>query len=83
MRKRLVILSMAKPKEFGKRMSCLCGRGSSGGIDTRYGTDGPGIESRWERDFSAPVQTGPFAHPVACTPGTGSFFSPGDTAAVA
>jgi hypothetical protein len=29
-----------------------CGSGSSVGIETRYGLDGPGIESRWERDFS-------------------------------
>ena len=32
-----------------------------------------GIESRWGRDFSAPVQTGPAAHPAPCTMGTGSF----------
>jgi hypothetical protein len=43
------------------------GRDSSVGIATRYGLDGPGIESRWERDFSAPVQTGPGAHPASCT----------------
>jgi hypothetical protein len=30
----------------------LCGPGSSVGIATGYGLDGPGIESRWERDFS-------------------------------
>ena len=28
-----------------------CGPGSSVGIVTGYGLDGPGIESRWERDF--------------------------------
>ena len=28
-----------------------CGPGSSVGIATRYGLDGPGIESRWGRDF--------------------------------
>jgi hypothetical protein len=28
------------------------GRDSSVGIATRYGLDGPGIESRWGRDFS-------------------------------
>jgi hypothetical protein len=39
---------------------------------TRYGLDGPGIESRWE-GFSAPVQTGPGAHPASYTMGTGSF----------
>ena len=49
------------------------GRDSSAGIATRYGFDGPGIESRWGRDFSAPVQTGPGSHPVSCTMGTGSF----------
>jgi hypothetical protein len=29
-----------------------CGPGSVVGIDTGYGLDGPGIESRWGRDFS-------------------------------
>jgi len=43
--------------------------GSSVGIATAYGLDGPGIESR----FSAPVQTGPEAHPASCAMGTGSF----------
>jgi hypothetical protein len=46
---------------------------SSVGIATGYGLDGLGIESRWGRDFSAPVQTGPGAHPASCTMGTGSF----------
>ena len=39
---------------------------------TAYGLDGPGIESRGV-GFSAPVQTGPEAHPASCTMGTGSF----------
>jgi len=30
------------------------GQDSVGGIATRYGLDGPGITSRWRRDFSAP-----------------------------
>jgi len=30
------------------------GRDSSVGIATRYGLDGLGIESRWERDFPHP-----------------------------
>ena len=42
-------------------------------IATGYGLDGPGIESRWGARFSAPVQTGPGAHPASCTMGTGSF----------
>ena len=49
------------------------GPGSSVGIETGYGLDGPGIESRWRARFSAPIQTGPGAHPTSCTMGTGSF----------
>ena len=47
--------------------------GSSVGIVTGYGLDGPVIEPRWGARFSAPVQTGPGAHPASCTMGTGSF----------
>jgi len=43
------------------------------GIATGYGLDGPRIESRWGARFSAPVQTGPGAHPASCTMGTRSF----------
>jgi len=49
------------------------GRDSSVSIATRYGLDGPGIESRWGTRFSAIVQTGPGAHPATYTMGTGSF----------
>ena len=49
------------------------GRDSSVGIATGYGLDGPGIESLWGARFSAPVQTGPEAHPASCAVGTGSF----------
>jgi len=48
------------------------GRDSSVGIATRYGLDGPGIESRWGTRLSAPVQTDPGAHPASYTMGTGS-----------
>ena len=51
----------------------MSGPGSVVGIASAYGLDGPGIESRWEARFSAPVQTGPEAHPASCTMGTGSF----------
>jgi hypothetical protein len=51
----------------------ISGLGSSVGIATDYGLDGPGIESQWGARFSAPVQTGPGAHPASCTMGTGSF----------
>ena len=46
---------------------------SSVGIATRYGLDGPRIESPWGARFSVPVQTGPGAHPASFTMGTGSF----------
>jgi len=49
------------------------GPGSVVGIATGYGLDGPGIESRWEARFSAPVQIGTGAHPSSCTMGTRSF----------
>ena len=50
-----------------------CGPGSSVGIATGYGLDGPGIESRWGARFSSPVQTSPGAHPASCARGNGSF----------
>ena len=54
-----------------------CGPGSVVGIATGYGPDCPGIESRWRASqvgarYTAPVQTGPGAHPASCTMGTGS-----------
>ena len=48
-------------------------RDSSVGIATRYGLDGPGIESRWGVRFSAPVQSSPGAQLASYTIGTGSF----------
>ena len=49
------------------------GRDNSVGIATRYGLDGPGIESRWEARFPEPIQIGPGAHPASYTMSTGSF----------
>jgi len=43
------------------------------GILTGNVLDDPGIESRLGPGFSAPVQTGPGAHPASCTIGTGYF----------
>jgi len=40
---------------------------------TRYGLDGPGIESQRGARFFTPIQTGPGAHPASCIMGTGSF----------
>jgi hypothetical protein len=51
----------------------MCGPGSSVGIATDYGLNGPGIESRWGARFFAHVQTGSGAHQPSCTIGTGSF----------
>ena len=58
----------------------LCvGRDSSVGIATRYGMDGPGIESRWGRRQDFPHPSRPGAHPASYTKDTGSF--PGGKAA--
>ena len=49
------------------------GRDRVVGIATHYGLGGLGIISRWGARFSAPVETGPGAHPASCTMGTGLF----------
>ena len=51
----------------------VCGRGSVVSVATRYGLDGPEIESRWGARLSAPVQTGRGTYPASYTMGTGSF----------
>ena len=45
-----------------KGLTTLCGPGSVVGIATGYGLDGPGIESRWRRDF--PHLSRPFLGPT-------------------
>jgi hypothetical protein len=47
------------------------GRDSVVGIETRCELDGPGIESRWERDFQHPSRPtlGPNQPPVQWVPG--------------
>ena len=50
----------------------LTDRDSSVGIATRYGLDGPGIETRWGRDFQHPSRPALGAHPASYTMGTGS-----------
>jgi hypothetical protein len=47
------------------------GRDSSVGIATHYGLDGPGIESRWGRDFPQPSRRalGPTQPPIQWVPG--------------
>jgi len=50
-----------------------CGQGSVVCIAIGYGLKGSGIKSRWGARFSAPVQTGPGAHPTNSKMDTGSF----------
>jgi hypothetical protein len=40
-------------------------------IATRYGLDGPGIESQWAVRIAAPAQTGSGAYTASCAMGTG------------
>ena len=59
------------PGSFIYRPTLTCGPGSSVGIATGYGLDGPGIESRWRRDFphlSSPA-LGTTQPPVQWVPG--------------
>ena len=54
-----------------KTLNYWMGQDSSVDIATRYGLDGPGIESRWRRDFphlSRPA-LGPTQPPVQWVPG--------------
>jgi hypothetical protein len=55
------------------------GRDSVVGIVTRYGLEGPGIESRWGRDFPHPCRPalGPTQRPIKWVPG---FFAEGKAA---
>ena len=50
-----------------------CGPRSSVGIATGYELDGPGIESRWGRDFPHLSRLALRPHPASCSMGTGSF----------
>jgi len=50
-----------------------CVPGSSVSIVTGYGAGRSGDWIPVEARFSAPVHTGPGAHPASCTMGTGSF----------
>ena len=55
--------------------TCSVGRDSAVGIARRYGLDGPGIESRWRRDFPHPsIQAlGSTQPPIQWVPGLSSW----------
>jgi hypothetical protein len=48
----------------------MVGRDSSVGMATRYGLDGPDIESRWGARYFAPIQTNLGTHPATWTIGS-------------
>jgi len=49
------------------------GRDNSVGVATRFDLDGPGIESRWGRDFPHLSRPALGAHPAPYTGGPGLF----------
>ena len=59
-----------RPGLFEKYHNKGVGRDNSVGIATGYGLDGPGIESRWRRDFPRPSRPalGPAHPPIQCVP---------------
>ena len=59
-------------KTRNERYYTQIGPGSSAGIATDYGVDGPGSNSGVDEIFR-PSQTGPGAHPASCKMSTGPF----------
>jgi hypothetical protein len=57
---------------FHLLINSVLGPGSSVGIATDYGLDGPGSNPGGDEIFR-PSRTGPGAHLATCTMGTGSF----------
>jgi len=67
----------SQSEQFGEEINFLSlleikvGRDSSVGIAIRYGLEGPGIGSRWGRDFPHPsrLALGPTQPPIQWVPG--------------
>ena len=51
----------------------MVGRNSSVGVAIRYRIYGPGIETRWGREFRHPYKPALGPHPASYTMGTGAF----------
>ena len=66
------LVTVPSKMKIRKYSNQFCGPGGSVSIATELRAGRSGIESRWGRDFPS-VQTGPGAHPVSCTTGTGCF----------
>jgi hypothetical protein len=64
-------ITMIIPSWNQVRMILNAGRDNSVGIETRYGLNGPGIESQWRRYFPHPSRPapGPTQYPVQWVPG--------------
>jgi hypothetical protein len=65
------IAVFTKSRQNTTHSTHIVDRSSSVGIATRYGLDGPGIESRWGPDFPHPSRTalGPTQPPIQWVPG--------------
>jgi hypothetical protein len=61
----------SRATNFCTVLHTIVGRDSVVGTVTRYGLDGPEIESRWGRDFSQPPRSalGPTQPPIQWVPG--------------
>ena len=67
----VVCIALFVPRNDELVTSLAGARHSAVGIATRYGLDGPGIESRWGRDFPRPYRPtlGPTQPSVQWVPG--------------